>query len=191
MTNILESLSLVPPAFIYGVIFLFMFVEGEVVLLLAGILARQNHIGFIEVLLVAFAGSILHDMLYWEIGRELAGERGRVLFFFRRRQVKDFLSRFEGKSGMYIFISKFTWGVARLVLISAGYKGYHQREILRYSIPAGLIWSIALVSLGYVFAAETQVLRKDVTTATLLITGALLGVIFLEYLVKRIVKDRI
>lgn len=175
----------------YLIIFLVVFVEGEAILLLAGILARHGYLGFFTVFGVAFTASILHDLLYWSIGRRLAAQKQSDKFlFFNLAQVKNLLTSFRDRNGFYIFISKFAWGLTRLVLVASGYMKVPIRNVWRYTIPAGFLWTISLISLGYVFASETNLLRKDIRTATLLVTGFVLGILALEYIIRKSLKRR-
>lgn len=191
MESILFQLAEFPRVIAYLIIFLIVFVEGEVILILAGILVRQHYLGFLTVLLVAFVASILHDMLYWWLGVRIKEMHRKKFLFIHIDHIGKVLNTFKDKSGLYIFIAKFTWGLTRLALIAAGYAKRPIQDIIRYSVVASLIWTVTLVSLGYVFASETHLLRKDIRTATLLVTGFVLGVLLVEYLVRKLVREKL
>ena len=185
LTNFSEAHRLLS----YLIIFLVVFIEGEVILLLAGILARHGYLGLFTVFSIAFAASILHDLLYWSIGRRLAArKRPDNFLFFNLDKAKNLLASFGERNGFYIFISKFSWGLTRLVLVASGYMKMPIRNVWKYTIPAGFIWTISLISLGYAFASETNLLRKDIKTATLLVTAFVLAILALEYIIRKSIK---
>lgn len=187
LVNFVEAHRLIA----YAVIFFIILVEGEVVLLIAGALSHKRFLDFFDLLFFASIGVILHDMLYWWIGKKL-GERGAKKFLFIDfEKVMQFFDRFRGREGLYIFISKFVWGFNRLALVGAGHRHMQLKKILPYSIPAALIWTTLLTSLGYFFAYQTDILKKDLKTAALLIGTLVLCFILLEEFIKKLVKRKI
>ena len=110
--------------------------------------------------------------------------------FVNLEKVKGFLGKLKVSNGLYIFISKFAWNLNRVILITSGYMKMPVNELLRYSVPASLVWSITLVSLGYVFAFETDILKKDFKTASLILVGFIVVIIVLENLLRKMLEKR-
>lgn len=175
----------------YAVVFFFILVEGEIILLIAGALSSKGLLDFFDLLFFASVGVMLHDALYWWIGRKLEEKHATKFLFIDVSKILGPLDRLRGREGFYIFISKFVWGFNRFVLIGAGYRKRPLATILRYSIPAALIWTVLLISLGHLFAYQTAILKKDVKTAALLIGGFVLLFILLESFIKKTVKRKI
>jgi membrane protein DedA with SNARE-associated domain len=174
----------------YLIIFFSIFIEGELILLLAGVLSHKGYLDIFDVIMIASVAAILHDLFYWSIGKKLAFSGRQKIWCFNLEKIKGFLEKTVINNGLYVFISKFAWNLNRIVLVASGYLKMPRQELLRYSIPASLIWAITFVSLGYVFAFELDILKKDVTTAALLVTALILGIIFLENLLRKILVKR-
>ena len=172
----------------YVIIFLAVLIEGEVILLLAGVLSRNGYLDILDVIIVAFAASIVHDLIYWSIGWKLAESKRKKFLFIHLEKAGAFLEKLKINDGLYVFISKFAWSFNKLVLVASGYVKIPLKELLRYSWLAGLIWSITFVSLGYVFAYKTNVLRQDLKTAAFLIIGFIVVIVIFESIVRRMIK---
>ena len=157
-------------------------------MLLAGVLSHKGYLDIFNVIMIVFVGSVLHDLLYWSIGKKLARINKKKFLFVNLEKLGNFLCRLKVNNGLYIFISKFAWNLNRIVLMANGYLKVSAKELLRYSIPACLIWSVTLVSMGYIFAFETDILKKDLKTAGLLLAGFIVVIIVLENLLKKIIK---
>ena len=158
---------------------------------MAGVLSQKGYLDMFEVIMIASAAAILHDLLYWSIGGKLSKtNKKKILFFIDLEKVKAFLGKLRVSNGLYIFISKFAWNLNRVILITSGYMKMPVSELLRYSVPASLVWSITLVSLGYVFAFETDILKKDFKTASLILVGFIVVIIVLENLLRKMLEKR-
>ena len=190
MESLLTNFSETHRILSYLIVFFSIFIEGEVVLLLAGVLSHKGYLDIFDVIMIAFIGAILHDLLYWSIGRKLSKTNKEKFLFVNLEKLGNFLCRLRVSNGLYIFISKFAWNFNRIVLMASGYLKVSAKELLRYSIPASLIWSTTLVSMGYIFAFEFDILKKDLKTAGLLLLGFVVGIIVLENLLRKMIERR-
>ncbi|MFA6534282.1 MAG: VTT domain-containing protein [Patescibacteria group bacterium] len=170
----------------YLVVFLMLFIEGEGILLLAGILIKAHQLDFFDTLLIAAFGTVCHDLLYWSIGRHFGRLKiGKFLFWHWDKAPESF----DRNRSLYIFISKFTWGFNRLTLIIAGYFHTTLRQLLRASFTAAIIWPAVMVSLGYVFAEKTHLLKQDLRTVALLLTAFFLVIFIFKKVLRRTLLD--
>ncbi|OGM92629.1 hypothetical protein A2372_04280 [Candidatus Wolfebacteria bacterium RIFOXYB1_FULL_54_12] len=173
----------------YMIVFLGMFIEGEMFLILAGILVRGQVIDFMDTILVAFCAVILHDIGYWAIGMKVgAGERKKLWILDVEKMEKTF-KKLQKREGLYIFMSKFAWGMNRFMLMSSGYFKTPFKKLIKYSIPAAFIWTTTFVSVGYVFAERAELWKKDIKTVAIFTTLFFLGMIYVESLVSRSIKE--
>jgi membrane protein DedA with SNARE-associated domain len=172
----------------YIIISLGVLVEGEIVLLLAGVLSHRGYLDIFDVIFIAFLAAIVHDLIYWSIGKKLAESNKKKILFVDLEKVKRFIEKSRNRSGLYVFITKFTWSFNRIALIASGFIKTPLKELLKYSLPACLIWAITFVSLGYIFASETDIFKKDIKTAVILISGFIIFVVILENLLRRQIK---
>ncbi|MDP3015393.1 MAG: VTT domain-containing protein [bacterium] len=190
MESLLTNFSETHRIISYLIIALAILIEGEVVLILAGILSHKGHLDIFNVILFAFAAAVIHDLIYWSIGKKLSASGKKKFLFINLEKIKGFLEKTKINNGLYVFISKFTWNLNRIMLITNGYLKMPIKELLRYSIPACLIWSITFVSIGYVFAFETDVLKKDIKTAALLLMSFIIIIVILENILRKIVEKK-
>lgn len=172
----------------YAAVFLGMFIEGEMILILAGILVKGGVLGFFNTFWIASIAVILHDILYWTIGRKLFKFKKTKFVFFRLEKMEPFFNKFKKREGFYIFSSKFAWNLNRIVLISLGYLGVSIKKILKYSVTAATLWSLTFISLGFIFAEQTDLLKKDLRNVAIFITVFLIFIIILESIFKKIFK---
>lgn len=177
--------------FSYLIIFFCIFIEGEILLLLAGVLSHRGYLDIFDVIVIAFVGAVLHDLLYWSLGRRLTRTNRKKFWLIDLEKICAFVEKLKFNSGLYIFISKFAWSLNRLILVTSGYLGISAKNLLRYSLPASLIWAIVFVSAGYVFASETDILKKDIKTAALFVAGFLILLILFENYLKRLLEKLI
>jgi len=193
LQTLLSNFSEVHRFFAYAIIFFFVLIEGESILLLAGILSRHGYLKFSLLFLIAFGASILHDYLYWSIGKNLALKSSGKFLFFHLEKTKKFLESLKHKKrdGFYIFFSKFAWGLTKITYIICGYAKMSFLNLCRYAIPASFIWTLSLLSLGYVFASETHILRKNLGTAAILILLLILLFLALEYILRKSIKKEL
>ena len=173
---------------IYAIIFLGMFIEGEVILVLSGIIIRGHGLDFFDTLIVAAIAVIIHDIAYWYLGVLIAETKRKKILFINLEKVAAFLGSFKKRSGAYIFISKFAWSMNRFVLLTAGYFKTPLKKLLTYSIPVAIIWTTTLLSVGYIFAEKTALLRKDLKIFMISIAIFLIAIIIIENAFQRLLK---
>ncbi len=190
MESFLMNFSELHRTLSYLIIFLSIFVEGEIILLVAGVLSHRGLLNISDVIIIASGAAILHDLFYWWLGGKLLKTEKEKIFFVNLEKIKGFLDKLKLGDGVYVFISKFAWNLNRIILVAAGYLKMPIRELLRYSIAASIIWSITFASLGYVFASETHILRKDIKTATIAVAIFVIVIIGLENLLRRQIEKR-
>ncbi len=188
MESLLTNFSETHRFLAYTIVFLAVLIEGEIFVLLAGVLSRNGYLDIFDAIAVVFAAAIIHDLIYWSIGRKLVKTNRKKFLFINFEKTGNFLEKLKINDGFYIFISKFAWSLNKLVLIASGYIKLPLKELLRYSVFSAFVWSFTFVSLGYVFAHKTDVLRKDLKTATLLIAGFIIIVVVLENFIQIMIK---
>ncbi|KKQ21794.1 MAG: hypothetical protein US36_C0013G0008 [Candidatus Wolfebacteria bacterium GW2011_GWC1_37_10] len=175
----------------YLIIFLAVLVEGEIILLLAGILSRNGYLDFYNAVMIAFFAAMIHDFLFWSLGKWLYKSGRKKFCFINLAKTAGFFERIKINDGLYIFSSKFAWSLNKVILAASGYLKFPFKELLRYSFLASLIWSIFFVSLGHTFAYQTDILRRDMKTALIFIIGFALIIVTLENILRKIIMRKI
>ncbi len=185
----LAQLLLSYDLFAYPLIIVASVIEGLVTALAVGALSREGYLVFGEAFIVAIIGAHVHDILFWWVGKKLRPARRKKFFFIRFDKLTLFLEKIKDDMGMYVFASKFAWNLNRFVLAAAGYSGMPLKKLLRHSSPAAIIWVTLMMSLGYVFADQTKLFQQRIEIAGLIIAGIIIGIIVLQSIVWRYIKQ--
>lgn len=170
---------------LYLILFFGMFIEGEMMLIFAGVLVRSRNIHYFDTIAIAFAAVLLHDVGYWYIGKRLAMMKREKFLGIDLKKAEKFFTKLKEREGLYIFTSKFAWGLNRFVLISSGYFQTKLKKLVKYSTGAAIIWTTTLVSLGYIFAEQTAILKKDIRIVAIGFAALFLVVFYVEHLLKK------
>lgn len=173
----------------YLVLFLGMIVEGEVILMIGGILANLDALNLKSVFIVSFFGVLANDVIWYYMGAYLKRNHGHQnLLQHAERKVKDLLPSVENNPAYAIFISKFIAGFNHPTLIILGFLKIDFRYFIKLQIFASLVWTLVFISLGFIFGhtaiSFSRKIHEFIIFTILLIVSALL----LERVIHHIVK---
>ncbi len=136
-----------PPA-----IFLLTIVEGDITLLLAGVLAHGLAFGdysFAQVLLAGTLGGVVSDNAAYWLGR---GTRSSVQHYRFYRVAQPRIERLTEKFGLLaIFVSKYTYGLRWAACAFYGVARMRYLRFLLLSFISCFIWVLSLTGAGYIF----------------------------------------
>src|SRR5437762_8888612 len=170
---------------LYGVLVLVM-AEGDLTLLLAGVLAHNDFFGsysFARLLLWGTLGGFASDNLAYGAGRIFSGTVRNFRFYRRSSQrIERLTNRFGTLS---IFISKYIYG---LRWASCTFYGVAQMRYLRFvplSLGSCFLWVFILSGVGYFFSSAVMGLIGDFRHVGKILLGILIGGIVVFYLIKR------
>ena len=166
MTQLVTTLTQIPPIAVYLFVFVWLAAEScglplpnELVLLLAGSLAAQHSQALSPVFLVLFAtaGSLIGASAAYTIGRR--GGRGAVLRFGRRvrldeRRLDSVAAWFARTGTVAIFICRITPFVRTVASFPAGMLRFPWRPFLLATVAGSLIWCGVLVGIGSALGAN-------------------------------------
>ena len=184
MEEILLNFSRTHELISYLVVFFSIFIEGAVITLIAGVLSAKEYLDVNYVVLAAFAASVLHDLLFWYLGKNILRLK-KTRFLVNIEKAENIIKRLKIHNGFYISISKFSWGFNRIVLVAAGIMQTPIKLVLKYSIPSCLAWSIAVAYLGNIFSSKIDILGKGLKTAGLLTILLIAIFIVLENIIRK------
>ena len=174
----------------YGV-FVLVMVEGDLTLLLAGVLAHNGFFddgllpgyGFAKVILWGTLAGFASDNLAYGAGRVFSGTV-RDFRFYRHAQPR--LERLTNRFGtLSIFISKYVYG---LRWASCTFYGIARMRYLRFvplSLGSCFLWVLLLSGVGYFFSSAVMGLIGDFRHVGKILLGILIGGVVIVYLVKR------
>lgn len=139
----------------YGLIavFFLVMIEGDISLLLAGVLAHSGFFGeysFLLVLLTATAGAVAGDNLAYATGRGF-GKSVRDFRFYRA--AKPRIERLTNKfGGLSIFVSKYIYGLRTACCVFYGVGRMPFGRFLPYTLCSCFAWVFILSGAGYFFS---------------------------------------
>jgi membrane protein DedA with SNARE-associated domain len=146
----------------YGYLTLFVgcVLEGESVLLLAGLAAHAGYLSLPVVLLVAFAGGTLGDQAYFLVGRRygepLLGRWPR--FETPAARVRRLIER---HSALLIVGVRFMYGLRLIGPIVIGMSEVPTWRFSVFNMIGAAIWAVAVGGAGYVFGHAIEWLLAD------------------------------
>jgi len=146
----------------YWVLFIGTFLEGEVILILAGFMAFQGYLSLSGVIITSWAGSFLGDQVYFYLGRS----KGRYLlqrFHSIARKFREALRLIEKYGSLVAFISRYTYGLRIVLPIILGLTNLNPLRFLWLNLLSALSWAALFASGGYLFGKSASLLLADVS----------------------------
>jgi len=175
---------------LYGVFALVM-IEGDLTLLLAGVLAHTGFFddgmlqgyGFAKVLLWGTLGGFASDNVAYAAGRAFSGTVRDFRFY---RSASPRIERLTNRFGtLSIFISKYVYG---LRWASCTFYGVARMPYVRFvplSLGSCFLWVFILSGVGYFFSSAVMGLIGDFRHVGKILLGILIGGVVVFYLIKR------
>lgn len=167
----------------YSALFIAMLIEGEVFLIIAGMLASLRALDFGDVLWVAYVGVLLGDASWYAFGMLIVwAEKLAFLSRWAERSVLAFLPRFREKPFLSIFLSKFIYGVNHAVLVLSGILRVPFSLFMKAEAVASFVWVATYAVAGYMFGHAAVVFTRKASYFALLIVVFVVVFILLQKL---------
>src|SRR5436190_13993029 len=161
MTSLQFLSQLIEQYGLYAVFFLTM-IEGDITLLLAGVLAHSYFFGdysFARVLLWGTLGGVASDNAAYIMGRGF-GKGGRDVRFYRAARPR--IERLTDKFGaLSFFLSKYIYGLRWASCIFYGVGRMPYLRFVLVSLSSCFIWVSVLSGAGYFFSGAVMGLIGD------------------------------
>jgi membrane-associated protein len=189
MTSLQFVSQLIHDYGVYAVFFLVM-IEGDITLLLAGVLAHSAFFGdsatasFARVLLWGTLGGVASDNLAYLAGRAF-GQTVRNFRFYRSS--KERMQRLTNRFGtLSIFLSKYIYGLRWATCTFYGVAHMPYVRFLLLSLASCFAWVLILSGVGFFFSTAVMNLLGDFRRlGKALLVIVILGILGF-YLVKRV-----
>ncbi len=154
------------------------FLPGDSLLFTAGILASQNYINIVPLVIGVFICAVLGDSVGYWFGKKVGPKiftKDDSLFFNKSyiRKAEDFYNRYGNKT---IFLARFVPIVRTFAPIIAGVSTMQYKKFIKYNIIGGFVWTFGLVFAGYFLG---YVIPKDFDKYLLFI---ILGIVIVSIL---------
>ena len=179
LSHLIESYGL------YGVFVLTM-MEGDLTLLLAGVLAHNDFFGsysFFRLLIWGTLGGFASDNLAYGAGRLFSGTIRNYRFY---RSASNRIERMSNRFGtLSIFLSKYVYGLRWASCTFYGVARMRYLKFVPLSLVSCFVWVFILGGIGYFFSSAVMGLIGDFRHVGKILLGILVGGVVLFYLVKR------
>ncbi len=149
---------------VYLIILLGVIIEGEIVVIFAGIF---SHLGSINIF-IAFAavvlGGAMKSLLGYSLGFLLNKYHSHKPFMHKiERRISYFLPRFKDKPFWSIFISRFfILGIGWFTVLFSGYKKIPLKIYIKAESLSLALWSTGVLAIGYFFSYTALSISRDV-----------------------------
>lgn len=148
-------------AYVYPLIFIWSFLEGETFIIFAGVAAHQGYLNWTLLFVLAWFGSFAGDQCYFWIGRRWGG---RLLKRFPRWEpsVEGALDMLRRYNVGFILSFRFIYGVRNLASFAIGLAGVRPLRFLVLNFIAAGVWAFSFAGFGYVFGEVLEAVLGDV-----------------------------
>lgn len=174
----------------YILITLGVIIEGEIMVIIAGIFAHLGSFNIFVALIATIAGGVIKSVIGYNIGYYLYRKHSdQPLVCGAERRINRFLPRFSDKPFISLFLSRFLiFGIYWFALIYAGYKHIPLRTFIKAEISSLITWSILMLSLGYFFSYTALSISRDVGNFFGIILIFFIGFFVLEKILAFVVQ---
>ena len=168
-------------------------IPSEVVLPLAGFLARQGDMSLPLVIITSTLGSYLGALLLYWLGFVLGRERAiRWLSKLPLVEKEDFERAsdwFDRHGTPAVFFGRFVPGVRSLISLPAGAAKMNLLKFSLATVAGSAIWNGALVLLGYALGSQYELVEKYSSWLNYAVYAVLAGLV-IWLVVRRVRKNR-
>ena len=145
----------------YGALFLGTVLEGETVLILAGLMTHMGLMKLPLVILVALLGSFLGDQFYFFLGRRQGGALLDRHPLWRRRAEKVQRAMRRYRNGIMLGF-RFVYGMRIVAPLLLGMdRTIPVRRFLLLNLIGATLWSTAIATGGYFFGRFLKIFLAD------------------------------
>jgi len=175
----------------YGLIFFAMIFEGELFLVVTGMMARIQAFDFYDIFFFALSGVLSGDMLWYWTGRFLNFRYPdhRITAFVIHR-VKKYLPTIDKNPFHVIFLSKFIYGLNHSTIVMLGLLKTPFGHFMRIQALASFIWSVLFLTVGYIFGSVAIIYTQRLQHFLLIALLSLILVAIAAHVIGYFIKKR-
>jgi len=155
----------------YAAILIGTFLEGETILVLAGLAAHQGYLVLTWVIIAAFLGSLCGDQLFFYLGRKhsQAVLSRRPAWKQKAEKVHKMMNRFQTPM---ILSFRFLYGLRTVAPFVIGMGPVSFKKFILLNAAGALVWAAAVASGGYLFGHALEVFIGKVKSYEIYIMGS-------------------
>ena len=155
----------------YAAILVGTFLEGETILILAGLAAHQGYLALTGVIFAGFAGSLCGDQLFFYLGRRhsQAVLSRRPSWKSKAEKVRKMMNRFQTPM---ILSFRFLYGLRTVAPFVIGMSPVSFKKFILFNAAGALVWAAAIASGGYLFGRALEVFIGKLKSYEIYIMGS-------------------
>ena len=143
----------------YVILFLWSVIEGEMGLIMGGILSHTGDLNYLLTIFIAGLGGFTGDQIYFYIGRFNKGYIQRKLHKQRRKfAIAHLLLKKYGWP--IIFVQRYMYGLRTVIPMSIGITKYSGKKFAFINLISAWVWAAITVTPAYYYGAEILVLIR-------------------------------
>ena len=175
---------------VYLVIFLGVIIEGEIVVIFAGIFSYLGSLNIFIALFAVITGGVMKSFLGYSIGLYLSRCHSDKSFLSKmERRISYFLPRFTERPFWSIFVSRFfILGIGWFTLLYSGYKKIPVKIYIKAESYSLAIWSVGVITLGYFFGYTALSINYDIRNFLLVILICFILFFILEKIIAFLIE---
>lgn len=144
--------------------------EGDVALVLGGVVAHLGMVDPVVAVVAASLGGLAGDAVWFTIGWRSADAIRATAAYERVGPTVERLARRFGDR--QLLIARPVWGTRVMSMLFWGSQRLPVHRFLMFDAPAATIWAILLVSLGWAGSQSAQAVLGDVRRVEMWVLGA-------------------
>lgn len=153
MEEYLKELMLEYHQYAYIILFFWCILEGELALILGGILAHEGHVNVGLAIFIAGLGGFIGDQIYFYIGRYNKKYITKKLISQRRKfAVAHLLLQKYGWP--VIFLQRYMYGFRTVIPMSIGITRYSAKKFAFINLISGWVWAAVTIILAWYFGQQ-------------------------------------
>ncbi len=172
-------------AFVESILFIGIFIPGQIIIILAGFLVKLGILSFPQALLAAALGAVFGDVAGFAIGKIYSGKLPDWLSNFVKKENLEKTQRLiERHSVKTIFIGRLHSMTRTFAPFAAGTTSISFRKFFAADAFAAIIWAFLSLAIGYIFGKSFELaaasIGKFIVIATLVTVLLIIAVHFLQ-----------
>lgn len=137
----------------YIILFIWSIMEGEIGLIMAGIMTHTGDMSYFWAVFIAGLGGFTGDQIYFYIGRFNKNFIQRKLHRQRRKfAIAHLLLKKFGWP--IIFIQRYMYGLRTVIPMSIGITKYSAKQFAFINLISAWVWAAITITPAYIFGAE-------------------------------------
>lgn len=181
----IQSFAYAHTEVIYALIAIGVFLEGEIVVIIAGILSYLGVVNLPCSFIATIFGGAVKSVFGYSFGFYLQNKFShKKLLVKSESRVNRFFPNFLKKPFWSIFFSRFLiLGLYWFTLIYSGYKKINLKLFIRAEILSLIFWAMFMLGLGYFFSHTALSISRDVRNFVIIILCFFIAFLFLEKII--------